>query len=285
MVPTSTQPTALLKRSARWQLCRSYRWRLLRRNQIGLIGLCLIVLISLSAVLAGFIAPYDPIKPDYAKRLVPPSVQHMLGTDELGRDLLSRLLYGARTSLVIGLVAEGFALAVGIALGTIAGWYGGWVDDVIMRVADIFFAIPGLMFLIVWVSIFESTPFSLFLGLGLIAWPGNARLMRSQVLAVKEQDYIVAARAIGASTLHIWQQHLVPNAIIPMIVIAPLGVAGVILNESILSFLVLQPQLRRQKGQTATIVGLFGSKLVLPPPERPSQDKGGQGSELPQQAP
>jgi peptide/nickel transport system permease protein len=204
-----------------------------------MIGLAIVVTLSLAALLAPVIAPYDPIVPDYGARLQPPGRAHLLGTDELGRDIFSRLLYGARISMVIGFVAQGVAITLGVILGSMAGWYGGWVDDAIMRVTDVFFAIPGLMFLIVWVTIFEASAITLFLGLGLISWPSNARMMRSQVLVIKELDYVIAARMLGASTFRILWRHVLPNAIAPMIVLASLGIAGVILSESVLSFLGL----------------------------------------------
>lgn len=237
--PSPASLVTLQKRTSN----RARFWRAFRRNRIALLGLIIVILMALGAIFAEVIAPYDPIEPHYSDRLQPPSVNFSLGTDELGRDLLSRLLYGARISLVIGLIAQGVAITIGITIGAIAGWYGGWVDDVLMRITDIFFAIPGLMFLIVWVTIFEPGPVSIFLALGLISWPGDARMMRSQVMAIKELDYVTAARSLGASTLHMILRHVIPNAIAPMIVLASLGVAGVILSESILSFLGLGIQI------------------------------------------
>lgn len=239
--PTSSvpAPVSIQKRTSN----RTRFWRAFRRNRIALLGLIIVVLMALGAIFADVLAPYDPVEPHYTNRLEAPSTNFSLGTDELGRDLLSRLLYGARISLVIGLIAQGVAITIGITVGAIAGWYGGWIDDVIMRITDIFFAIPGLMFLIVWVTIFEPGPVSIFLALGLISWPGDARMMRSQVMAIKELDYVIAARSLGASTTHMILRHVLPNAIAPMIVLASLGVAGVILSESILSFLGLGIQI------------------------------------------
>lgn len=218
-------------------------WRAFRRNRVALAGLVIVILMGLGALLAPVIAPYDPITPNYTARLEPPGAQFLLGSDELGRDLFTRLLYGARISLVIGFVAQGLAIGIGVVLGLFAGWLGGWMDDLIMRITDIFFAIPGLMFLIVWVTIFEPSPISIFLALGLISWPSNVRMMRAQVLTVKELDYVLSARALGASTLRILFVHILPNAIGPMVVLASVGVAGVILSESILSFLGLGIQI------------------------------------------
>lgn len=218
---------------------RSRFWMAFRRNRVAVFGLVLVIVLGVMALLAPVIAPFDPIEQHIIDRLKPPSAQYLLGTDELGRDLFSRLLYGARISLVIGFIAQGVSMSIGILLGLISGWYGGWIDDVIMRITDIFFAIPGLMFLIVWVTIFEPGPLSIFLALGLIGWPGLARVMRGQVLGIKELEYVTSAQALGASTPQLLFRHILPNAIAPMIVLAALGVAGAILSESTLSFLGL----------------------------------------------
>lgn len=214
-----------------------------RQNRIAQVGLLIVILMALSAILAPAIAPYDPIAPDYTAVLSPPSAAHWLGTDELGRDILTRLLYGARISLVIGFVGEGVSLSLGLILGSISGWYGGWIDDLIMRIADVFFAIPALMFLIVIVSIVTPGPVTIFLALGFISWPSETRMMRSQVMTIKNMDYVMAARSIGVSTPRMLLQHVLPNAIAPMIVLGTLGIAGMILSEAILSFLGLGIQI------------------------------------------
>jgi ABC-type dipeptide/oligopeptide/nickel transport system permease subunit len=218
-------------------------WRAFRRNRIALAGLVIVIIMIFAAIFAPAIAPYDPIEPHYTSVLAAPNSEFLLGTDELGRDIFSRLLYGARISLVIGFVAQIVAISIGLTLGMISGWYAGWVDDAIMRVTDAFFAIPSLMFLIVFVAILDPSPITIFAALGLIGWPSDARMMRSQVLAIKELEYVVAARAMGASTLRIMASHLLPNAIAPTIVLASLGIAGAILAESSLSFLGLGVQI------------------------------------------
>lgn len=226
-------------------LPRSNRQRFIRafmRNRIAVLGVIIVVLMVFSAVLAPLIAPYDPNEIHPVDRLKPPSGQYLLGTDEFGRDLFSRLLYGAQISLVIAFVAQTVAISIGLTLGLVSGWYGGLVDDVIMRITDAVFAIPGLMFLIVWVSIVGPGPVSIFFAIGLVGWPGDARMMRAQVLSLKEREYITAAKAMGASTPRIMVQHLLPNAIAPSLVLASLGVAGAILAESTLSFLGLGVQ-------------------------------------------
>ncbi|MCZ7544163.1 MAG: ABC transporter permease [Anaerolineae bacterium] len=234
---------------------RARFWYTFRRNRVALVGLLIVVMMVVCAIFADAVAPFDPIEPHYTDRLVPPNGQYPLGTDELGRDIFSRLVYGARISLVIGFVAQGVAVSIGMTLGALSGWYGGWIDDVIMRLTDIFLTIPGLMFLIVWVTIFEPNPITIFLALGLIGWTGHARMMRSQVLSVKEMEYVTAARAMGVKTARILLIHVLPNAVAPMIVLATLGVAGAILAESTLSFLGLGVQVPNPSWGTMVDVG------------------------------
>lgn len=218
----------------------SRRVRAFRRHRLGLLGLGIVVLFTLVAIFAPYLAPYDPTSQRIATaRLEPPSAAFWFGTDELGRDLFSRIVYGARISMRIGLIAEGIALTIGIVLGAISGFFGGAVDNLIMRVADVFFAIPGLLFLIVVVAIFGSGASVIFLALGLISWPGEARLMRSEVLRLREQEYVTAARALGLRNVGIIARHVLPNALASMIVVGSLGVAGAILSEATLSFLGL----------------------------------------------
>lgn len=221
-------------------LVRSRKVRAFARHRMGLLGLIIVLTFTLVALLAPWIAPYDPTEQHIATaRLVPPSPEHLMGTDELGRDIFSRIVYGARISMRIGLIAEGIALTIGIILGATAGFVGGWVDNLIMRVTDVFFAIPSLLFLIVVVAIFDTSATTIFLALGLIAWPSEARMMRSEVLRIREREYVTAARALGLRNLRIVARHVMPNAIASMIVIGSLGVAGAILSEATLSFLGL----------------------------------------------
>ncbi|HLV12462.1 MAG TPA: ABC transporter permease [Trueperaceae bacterium] len=218
----------------------SRRVRAFARHRLGLVGLVIVVTFTLVAVLAPWIAPHDPTTQRIATaRLEPPSAQYLMGTDELGRDIFSRVVHGARISMRIGLIAEGIALLIGIVLGAAAGFFGGWVDNLIMRVADVFFAIPGLLFLIVIVAIFGSGATTIFLALGLISWPGEARVMRSEVLRVREREFVTAARALGLRDVAVIARHVLPNALASMIVIGSLGVAGAILSEATLSFLGL----------------------------------------------
>lgn len=207
---------------------------------MGLVGVGIVLGFVLAALFAPWVAPHDPLQQRIATaRLEPPSATYWLGTDELGRDLFSRLVYGARISLRIGLIAEGVALGLGILLGSVAGYAGGWVDQLIMRLADIFFAIPSLLFLIVVVSIFDPSATTIFVALGLIGWPSETRVVRSAILRLRDQEFVTAARALGASGSFIIARHLLPNALAPMIVMGSLGIANAILSEATLSFLGL----------------------------------------------
>ncbi len=257
----SSQDSGVVSLSERQPLPSTQR-RFVRaffRNRIALVGLIIVVTMILGAIFAPYIAPHEPNKISAMNRLSPPSGEFLLGTDNFGRDIFSRLLYGAQISLVIAFVAQTVAISIGLTLGMVAGWFGGWVDDLIMRLTDATFAIPGLMFLIVWVNVIDPTniPFfsvftalglsplqiSIFFALGLIGWPADARMMRSQVLTYKEREFIAAARSIGASNIRIMVRHLLPNCIAPSIVLASLGIAGAILTESTLSFLGLGVQI------------------------------------------
>ncbi|MAU10456.1 MAG: peptide ABC transporter permease [Anaerolineaceae bacterium] len=224
-------------------------------NRVAVFGLIIVTIIIFAAAFAEVIAPHDPNKISAMNRLVAPNSEYLLGTDEFGRDILSRLIHGARISMLIAFIAQSVAITIGISLGLISGWFGGIVDDIIMRITDAVFAIPGLMFLIVWVAIIDQAQIglfsalegiglstrhvSIFFALGLIGWASDARMMRSQVLTIKEREYVIAAKATGATNIQIMVRHLLPNAIAPSIVLASLGVAGAILSESTLSFLGL----------------------------------------------
>lgn len=215
-------------------------WRTFRRHRLGMAGLGIILTLVIAAVAAPYLAPHDPLAQNIlGARLHPPSAQYPLGTDELGRDLLSRLIYGAHISLLIGVLAEGTALLIGSLMGALAGFLGGRVDDLIMRVTEIFMAIPSLLFLIAVVAILEPTVPTIALSLGVIGWPSEARIMRSQVLALKNLEYVTAAHAIGVPRFQVLLRHILPNALSPMIVVGTLGIAGAILSEATLSFLGL----------------------------------------------
>jgi peptide/nickel transport system permease protein len=221
--------------------------RLLRplvRSRLRLGGLGILVAFVLCAGLAPLLAPHDPNVGDLAQRVLSPSLlggpaDHPLGTDQLGRDILSRLLYGARVSLVVGLSAVALAGTLGVVLGLISGYYGGTADAVIMRLADVQLAFPGILLAIAILSVLGQGLFNVILVLGIGSWTGYARIVRGQVLSHRERDYIVAARALGVPATRIIARHLLPNSMTPAIVLATFAVAQAIVAESALSFLGL----------------------------------------------
>lgn len=218
--------------------------RLLRRDPLAMTGLAVVVALYLIALLAPLIAPYDPIAQQDIVRTgyLPPSLEHPLGTDQFGRDVLSRLIYGARISLSIALVAVAIALVIGTLLGAIAGYIGGRVDSVIMRFTDMVLSFPRLVLLLVIVAFFEPSITLIILVLGVTQWPGTARVVRGEVLSLREREFITAARALGMRTPRIVLRHLVPNVLAPVIVAATLGIGNTIVLEAGLSFLGLGVQ-------------------------------------------
>lgn len=201
------------------------------------LGFILLFGIIFGAVFAPWLAPADPQEIRLEEALLAPSHQHPLGTDQLGRDLLSRMLFGARVSLAVGFVAVGVALLVGIAIGAIAGYFGGWVDSVAMRGVEIFQCFPTLFLILAAVAFLEPSLANLMVIIGLTSWMGVARLVRAEVLSLSQREFILAARAIGASASRIIVRHLVPNAMAPILVSATLGIGSAVLVESALSFL------------------------------------------------
>ena len=203
------------------------------------IGIGIVVVMSLAAILAPLLARQSPITIDLAHLLQRPSAQHWLGTDIQGRDIWSRLVYGARVSLTVGLISQGIALALGVTLGLIAGFYGKWVDEIVMRLADVTLAFPTLLLLIAMVAALQPSEGVVFATIGIVGWAGMARIVRGQVLVVRQLEYIQAIRALGAGDLRIMLQHVLPNVIAPVVIAATLGVAGAIMAEAALSFLGL----------------------------------------------
>jgi ABC-type dipeptide/oligopeptide/nickel transport system permease subunit len=214
------------------------RQRFLRDNRAR-IGIGIVIVMSLAAVLAPVIARQSPITIDLAHLLQRPSAQHWLGTDIQGRDIWSRLVYGARVSLTVGLISQGIALAIGVTLGLMAGFYGKWVDEVVMRLADVTLAFPTLLLLIAMVAALQPSEAVVFATIGIVGWAGMARIVRGQVLVVRQLEYIQAIKALGAGDLRIMTQHVLPNVIAPVVIAATLGVAGAIMAEAALSFLGL----------------------------------------------
>jgi ABC-type dipeptide/oligopeptide/nickel transport system permease subunit len=214
------------------------RQRFLRDNRAR-IGIGIVVVMTLAAILAPLIARQNPIAIDLAHLLQRPSAQHWLGTDIQGRDIWSRLVYGARVSLTVGLISQGIALALGVTLGLIAGFYGRWVDEIVMRLADVTLAFPTLLLLIAMVAALQPSEAVVFATIGIVGWAGMARIVRGQVLVVRQLEYIQAIRALGAGDMRIMIQHVLPNVIAPVVIAATLGVAGAIMAEAALSFLGL----------------------------------------------
>ncbi|ACI20536.1 MULTISPECIES: oligopeptide ABC transporter permease [Thermodesulfovibrio] len=209
------------------------------KNKLALSGLTFIFFIFFVAIFSSYVAPYDPYKINVYKVLTPPSKEHPFGTDELGRDVFSRVVYGARVSLEVGFLAMGIAIFTGTILGAIAGYYGGWIDTIIMRLVDVMLAFPTLFLILAVVAVLEPSIYIIMVVIGLTGWMDVARLVRAEVLSLKEREFVLAARAIGASAGRIIFKHILPNAIYPVIVAATFSVGGAILIESGLSFLGL----------------------------------------------
>ena len=205
-------------------------------------GAGVIAVLVAAAVLAPVIAGHDPIAIDLPSQLLPPSSAHWLGTDIQGRDVWARLVYGARVSLGVGVASQGIALAVGLALGVLAGFHGRWTDELIMRMADITLAFPTLLLLVAMVAALQPSLVVVFLTIGFVGWAGMARLVRAQVLVVRELEYIQAARALGVPSLRIIIRHVIPAVAAPVLIAATLGVAAAIMAEAALSFLGLGVQ-------------------------------------------
>lgn len=228
-------------------------WWRLRRNKAAMLGLGIIALTAFLAIFASFIAPYDPTAQDTKANNMDPfwvnsiyhSSKYLLGSDELGRDILSRLIWSTRISLIVGLVPTAIVFSIGVTLGLVAGYVGGWLDNLLMRFTDIIYAFPDLLFVIIIMATLRSTWLGdlmgglvlIFVALAVVNWVGLARLVRGQVLSLKEKEFIEAARATGVPTKRILIRHLFPNALAPVIVSLAFAIPGAMLAESVLSFL------------------------------------------------
>ncbi|OGR90163.1 MAG: peptide ABC transporter permease [Elusimicrobia bacterium RIFCSPLOWO2_01_FULL_59_12] len=213
-----------------------------KRNRLAAAGLAIIVLLTLGAALAPALCPQDPTAQNLTQRLQGPSAQHWMGTDDLGRDVFSRLLTGTRVSLSVGFVAVGIALGVGTCLGLLAGFFGGRTDTFIMRWVDIMLSIPTLFLILAVLAFLGPNIYNVMIIIGLTSWPGLTRMVRGECLSVREREYVHAARLSGVSTPRLLFVHILPNVIAPILVSATLGVGGAILTESALSFLGLGVQ-------------------------------------------
>ncbi|MEK9940177.1 MAG: ABC transporter permease [Methylotenera sp.] len=211
-------------------------------NPLAYSGFIIISIIFLLAMLAPWIAPYDPNEIDVKAILLQPSIAHWMGTDGLGRDVLSRMLFGGRVSLLVGLVAVGISTLIGIILGALAGFYRGWVDVVIMRLVDVMLSIPSFFLILAVIAFLTPSIINIMIVIGLTSWMGVTRLVRAEFLSLCDREYVLASRTLGARDLRLIFRHLLPNSLTPIIVSAVLGVAGAVLMESGLSFLGLGVQ-------------------------------------------
>ena len=221
---------------------RKLIWERFVRNKLAVVGLVLLGLIVVLSLLAPVLATHDPAEQNLLYKLKPPSSEHLLGTDDLGRDIFSRLLYGGRVSLTVGLLAVLGSMTIGTTIGAIAGYYGGKIDNVLMRFVDVMIAFPQILLLIAVVSILKPSLQNMIIVLMVLGWTGTARLVRGEFLSLKNREFVLAARTIGMKDRRIIFSHILPNAMSPIIVAATLGIGGTILVESTLSFLGLGVQ-------------------------------------------
>jgi peptide/nickel transport system permease protein len=214
--------------------------RTIRQQPLTVIGLFLVAFFVICATFAPWLSPYDPAQLNLTGRLLPPGHQHWFGTDELGRDILSRIIYGARISMIVAVSVVTLSLAFGLIAGLVSGFYGGWTDTILnVYVNNAFLALPGILLAIAFVAFLGPGLLNLVLALSISGWVSYARLVRAQVMAVKEREFVEAARALGASDLRILCLHILPNIVQPVLVQAAIGMAGAVLAEATLSFLGL----------------------------------------------
>jgi peptide/nickel transport system permease protein len=208
-----------------------------RRSPLTVAGLVLVAVLAFTALFAPLLAPADPLKQTLSNRLKPPSAEHWMGTDQLGRDILSRMIYGARISLLIGLVVVGLAAGVGIFVGLVAGYVGGWLDEGLMRITDVFFAFPALILAMAISGALGPSLTNAMIAIAIVSWPVYARLVRGQVLTLRQLEYVDASRSLGASPGRIMWQHILPNSLSPLLVQASFDMGAAILAAAGLSFI------------------------------------------------
>lgn len=212
-------------------------WRRLKKNKLAITGLAIVILLSAVALLAPILAREPIDSQNYDSLYARPSAAYPMGADQLGRDILSRVIWGARVSLLVGLVAQIIVLAIGVPIGAIAGFFGGKIDLILMRVVDVMYAFPTLLFVVLLMSMFGRGLDKIFLVIGLTSWVGLARLVRAQFLTLREKDFVIAARSIGANDLRLIMRHMLPNALTPIIVALTFGIPTAIFTEAFLSFI------------------------------------------------
>jgi peptide/nickel transport system permease protein len=212
-------------------------FRQLTRHRLATVGLIILIPMFACAILAPLISPHNPVQPDLKSILASPSLSHPFGTDTLGRDVFSRVIYGSRVSLLVGFVSVGIATLLGLLLGALSGYYGGIVDEVIMRFVDLMMCFPTFFLILAVIALLEPSIWNIMIVIGLTNWMSIARLVRAEILSIKSKEYVLAAKAMGLSHLRIIFSHVLPNALSPVYVVATLGIGGAILTESALSFL------------------------------------------------
>lgn len=216
--------------------------RFVARNQRAVFGGIVLLMIFASAVFADVLAPYPPNRQDLRSRLQPPSAEHVLGTDNFGRDVFSRIIHGGRVSLSIGFISVGIALGIGGVLGLLAGFYGGWLDNVVSGIVDVLLALPAFLLALAIVAALGPSIINVMIAVGIATVPAFARIMRSAVLTVREMDYVTAAEAVGSRDVRVMLRHVIPNSLGPVIVQVSLSLAGAILAAAGLSFLGMGAQ-------------------------------------------
>jgi len=217
-------------------------WKRLRKNKLAMFGLGIVIVLILIAIFASFIAPYNPIERLKEESSLSPSRIHLFGTDLLGRDIFSRVIYGSRISIVVGVVAVGISVVIGLFLGALSGYFGNIPDAFIMRIADIFFAFPYILGAIAIMTVLGPGIVNIFIAIGILGWASFARILRGSILSIKNKEYIEAAKALGASNYRIITKHIFPNAFAPIIVYATMNIGTAIIVEAALSFLGLGVQ-------------------------------------------
>lgn len=243
-----TEPTTLsrsnalapkdVKRRSEW----SRSWRRFKRFRPGVVGGVVILLLVFIAIFAPLLAPYSPTEVDTSRLGEAPSWEHPLGFDGIGRDILSRTIYGSRVALMVGIISTVIAIFIGVLVGATAGYFGGWVDSLLSRVTDTLMAFPLLVLLITLAAVFSPSLKTVIIVIGITVWASYARIVRADVLSLRERDFVMAARAAGSNDMRIITRHIIPNVLGPVIVIATLGIGGIIILEAALSFLGLGVQ-------------------------------------------
>jgi peptide/nickel transport system permease protein len=237
----SRQETTKRFLRVQWKSLKEF-WRRYSKNRAAVLGLAMVFAFSFTAIFAQYLAPYSPFEmhlQDFSRIYLPPNNVHLMGTDQYGRDVLSRIIWGARVSLMVGLAAAAISAVVGVSLGSIAGYYSGRIDEVIMRFVDMFLTIPQFFLILTIVAIFGGSLTNVMIVIGLTIWPSTARLTRAEFLSFREKEFVQAARAIGAGDRHIMFREIAPNAIFPAVVNGSLQIGSAILTEAALSFLGL----------------------------------------------